>query len=76
MPRLARLAVTTSRTWREWTEVNDLDQFGDDRARGSVPQVMINESFHHQRAVSPWMLGDEQIRSDKRRRATERMHAK
>src|SRR5689334_446099 len=43
--------VTTSRTWRESTEVNTLTSSGI-TAPASVPQEMISDSFH-QRDASP-----------------------
>ena len=42
----SRDAVTTSRTWRESTEVKTLTSSGM-MAPARVPQVMIVESFHH-----------------------------
>src|ERR1700748_3385174 len=48
----SRDAVTTSRTWRESTEVKTLTSSGM-MAPASVPQVMIVESFHHIVASPP-----------------------
>src|SRR5437762_4476754 len=42
----SRLAVTTSRTWRECVEVKKVVTSGM-IAPASVPQVMIDASFHH-----------------------------
>ena len=42
----SRLAVTTSRTCRLWTDVKIFVTSGI-TAPASVPQVMIVESFHH-----------------------------
>ena len=42
----SRELVTTSRTWREFTEVNTFTSSGM-IAPASVPQVMIVDSFHH-----------------------------
>src|SRR3954452_5280530 len=51
----SRLAVTTSRTWREWVEVKNVVTSGMS-APASVPQVMIVESFHHSvPSPSSWM---------------------
>src|SRR5579884_1517882 len=47
--------ATTSRTWRESTEVNTLTNSGM-MAPANVPQVMTEESFH-QSVVSPLRSG-------------------
>ena len=47
--------VTTSRTCREWTDVNAFTSSGI-MAPASVPQVITDESFHHS-VVSPPRFG-------------------
>src|SRR5438094_3345885 len=48
----SRLAVTTSRTWRECVEVKKVVTSGM-IAPASVPQVMIEASFHHSPSAAP-----------------------
>ena len=48
----SRDEVTTSRTCREWVEVNTLTNSGM-IAPASVPQVMTVESCHHRSALPP-----------------------
>ena len=54
--------VTTSFTWRESTEVKTLTNSGIS-APASVPQEMIDASFHHC-VVSPPKIGNDEIRND------------
>src|SRR6202453_2123293 len=47
--------VTTSRTWREWTDVKAFTSSGM-MAPASVPHVITEDSFHHN-VVSPPKFG-------------------